>query len=1025
MQTNSLIVWEFFSQILRRCGYIFVITMVLATTNKLSAADHLSTVTSVQQQQITVTGTVTNKEGEPLPGANVLIKGTTIGQMTNVDGKFTITAPSEDAVLVFSYLGFATQEVIVGNNRILNISLFEGAQQLEELVVVGYGVVKKSDLTGSVGSIKSDEFIKRPITRFEQALQGTTSGMTVTSNNGQPGQGLSIRIRGSSSITGGNDPLYVIDGHIGGSIEALNPNDIESVEILKDASATAIYGSRGTNGVIMVTTKSGKEGKTQINFNTWFSKASIAKHLDLMTAAEFAGTINKSYSTPGSEPFSTADIAELQRTGGTDWHKEIERSPWIQNYDLNISGGTDAIRYRISFNHLDQPGLIMNTWYKKSNMRANFDIKANKRLDFKFNFSYIQPKSRNNNYSGDVYDPFGLASIFDPTSPIYNDDGTIKKNSVYGTDGFNPVGVLQDSKNDRSSQNLVGNGVLNFKITDDLVFTTNTAYSTNSSFDQNWDGPNTSQGSSNGTRATIYSNKSYSFQNSNYLKYNKIFGDHRIDATLLYEQSKYEITWQRGTATRLSTPILTYYNLRLGSTQQTESGYSSDAMQSYMARVNYSFKSRYLLTASIRRDGSSKLTEKYDNFPSVAFAWNIGNESFMERFENISGLKLRASYGETGNQAVGAYSTLATVSTSSPYYFDGTTATTTTPVGSPVSKNLKWEHAKQTDIGLDLVMYNGRLTFTADYYNRNIVDLLYNYRAPFYMGGGTYQTNMGKLNNKGLEFNINAIPVKNKNFFWNSLFILSFNRNKVVNLRDLLDIPSSGIGTFQAEISRLQVGQSLGQFYGYKFLGTWKTAEADEAAKYGLRPGDAKYEDLNGDYAYTADDRQVIGNGTPDFAFGFSNDFQYKNFTLNLLFQGTVGNEIYSQSMAVVWGGHGMARHATIRDALNTWTAEKQTDVPIVGSGANLFNSSRFVYDGSFVKLKNISLTYNVPKRLVSKWFIENLDLFVSAQNLFTVTKFPGYDPEMNNAQNSIGQGVEMGVIPNPRTYTMGLHISF
>ena len=1022
MYRKFFLIRELFSLIPNKCGYILVIMMLAGQIS--IAADRQINVSS-EQQQITITGTVTDEAGVPIPGVNVLIKETTTGQVTDENGKFSITVPSEEAVLVFSFLGFSSQEVIVGSNRILNITLMEGAQLLEELVVVGYGVVKKSDLTGSVGSVKSDEFIKRPITRFEQALQGTTSGMTVISNNGQPGQRLSIRVRGASSITGGNDPLYVIDGNIGGSIESLNPNDIESVEILKDASATAIYGSRGTNGVIMVTTKSGKEGKAQINFNTWFSKASIAKHLDLMSAVEFAQTINKSYSTPGSEPFSGADLSELQRTGGTDWHKEIERSPWLQNYDLNISGGMEAIRYRISFNHLDQPGMIMNTSYNKSNMRANFDIKANKRLDFKFNFSYVQQKNRNNNYSGDVYDPFGLASIFDPTSPIYNDDGTIKKNSVYGTDGFNPVGVLQDSKNDRSSQNLIGNGVLNFKIMEGLVFTTNTAYSTSTSFDQNWEGPNTSQGSSNGTRATIYSNKSYSFQNSNYLKYNKIFGDHRIEATLLYEQSKYEVTWQRGTATRLSTPSLTYYNLRLGSTQQTESGYSSDAMQSYMARVNYSFSSRYLLTASIRRDGSSKLTEKYDNFPSVALAWNIGNEAFMERFEKISGLKLRASYGETGNQAVGAYSTLARVSTSNPYYFDGTTATTTTPVGSPVSKSLRWEHAKQTDVGLDLVMYNGRLSFTADYYNRDIIDLLYNYRAPFYMGGDTYQTNMGKLNNKGLEFIINAIPVRSKNFFWSSLFTLSFNRNKVVDLRDLVDIPSSGIGTFQSEISRLQVGQPMGQFYGYKFLGTWKTSEAEEAAKYGLRPGDAKYEDLNGDYAYTADDRQVIGNGTPDFAFGFSNDFQYKDFTLNLLFQGMVGNEIYSQSMAVVWGGHGMARHATIREALNTWTPENQTEIPIVGSGANLFNSSRFVYNGSFVKLKNISLTYNVPKQLVNKWFIENLDLFISAQNLFTITKFPGYDPEMNNAQNPIAQGVEMGVIPNPRTYTLGLRIGF
>ena len=978
----------------------------------------------VAAQTIEIKGTVVDTNNEPLTGASIRVVGTYTGTTTDFDGNFTLNV-SGDAVIEVTFVGYSTQQIAVNNQRSFNVVLEEDLKSLEEVVVIGYGVAKKSDLTGSVGSVKAEEFAKRPITRFEQALQGTTAGMTVVSNSGQPGRGMSIRIRGASSITGGNDPLYVIDGNIGGGIDALNPNDIESVEILKDASATAIYGSRGTNGVILVTTKSGKEGKTRINFNAWVSKAQIPNHLDLMSAAEFAGMINKSYSSPGYEPFSQADIDELRRTGGTNWHDEIERSPWIQNYDLSISGGIDAIKYRISFNHLNQPGLILNQWYKKNNLRANFDIKANDRLDFKVNLSYIEPKSRNNGYSGDVYDPFGVASIFDPTSPIYNEDGSIKKNSTYGTDGFNPVGLLQDQLDDKSSKTTVGTGVVNFKIFDGLVFTSNNTYSSGSSFDQKWDGPNTGQGSTNGTRAEIYSSRWNSFQNSNYLTFDKLFGDHHVNATLLYEQSTYENTWQRGRSTRLSTPALTYYNLRLGATQQTESGYSSDAMQSYMARVNYSYKNRYMVTASLRRDGSSKLTEKYDNFPSVALAWNIANESFMENVDKISGLKLRFSYGETGNQAVGAYSTLATVSTSDPYYFNGTTPTTTTPVGSPKSKKLSWEHAKQTDIGLDLVMYSGRLTFTADYYNRDVIDLLYNYQAPFYMGGGSYQTNMGKLNNKGFEFVVNAVPVTNSNFSWNTLFTLSFNRNKVVDLRDLDDIPGSGIGTFQAEVSRLQVGKPLGQFYGYKFLGTWKTEEAAQAAEYGLRPGDAKYEDLNNDKAYTPDDRQPIGNGSPDFSFGFSNDFQYKNFTLNVMFHGMLGNEIYSQSMAVVWGGHGMARHATIRDALNTWTPENQTDVPIVGSGANLFNSSRFVYDGSYVKLKNIALTYSFPKQLINKWFIENLEVYVSGQNLFTITDFPGYDPEVNNAQNAVGQGLEMGVIPNPRTYTFGLRIGF
>ena len=1002
-----------------------IVALMLSAVQVVAANPGIKPNPSEVMQEKKISGIVKDQFGDPMPSVTIVVKGTTNGTTTDIDGNYSINVPN-NGILVFSFIGMSAQEIPVAGKTKIDVVLQEDAINLTEVVAIGYGVVKKSDLTGAVGSVKAEEFTKRPITRFEQALQGTTPGVTVVSNSGQPGQGLSIRVRGSSSITGGNDPLYVIDGNIGGGIDALNPNDIESVEILKDASATAIYGSRGTNGVILVTTKSGEQGKTKISFSSWFSKAEIPNHLDLMNAAEFAETINKSYSSPGNEPFSASALDELRRTGGTNWHDEIERSPWIQNYDLNISGGTEAVRYRISFNHLDQPGLIMNQWYKKSNVRANLDIKANSRLDFKFNMSYVEPKSRNNDYSGDVYDPFGIASIFDPTSPIYLEDGvTIKKNSTYGTDGLNPVGQLQDYKNDKSSKTTVGTGVLNFKIMDGLTFTSNNSYSSGASFDQRWDGANTGYGSSNGNKAEIYSNKWTSFQNSNYLTYNKTFGDHGINATLLYEQSKYEITWQRGKSSRLSTPVLTYYNLRLGAVQETESGYSSDAMQSYMARINYSYKNRYMVTASMRRDGSSKLTEKYDNFPSVALAWNVANEDFMKNFENISGLKLRASYGETGNQAVGAYSTLSTVSTSNPYYFDGKTPTTTTPVGSPKSKKLGWEHAKQTDIGVDLVLYGGRLTFTADYYNRDVVDLLYEYQAPFYMGGGKYQTNMGKLNNKGFEFVVTAIPVSSKNFTWNTLFTLSTNRNKVVDLRDLTDVPASGIGTFQAEVSRLQVGQPLGQFFGYKFLGTWKTEEAAEAAKYGYRPGDAKYEDLNGDNAYTPDDRQVIGNGTPDFTFGFSNDFRYKNFTLSMLLQGMVGNEIYSQSMAVIWGGHGMARQATVRDALNTWTPENQTDIPVLGSGASFFNSSRFVYDGSFVKLKNISLNYSVPKQWINKWFIDNLDVYVSSQNLFTITSFPGYDPEVNNAQNAMGQGLEMGVIPNPRTYTVGLRLGF
>jgi len=994
-------------------------TMQVAAERAGSGAPDLNGV----MQDKRITGVVKDNYGDGMPGVSIVVKGTTQGTTTDIDGNYVLPNVPDNATLVFSFIGMETQEISVAGKSQILVVMSESAIGLDEVVAIGYGVQRKSDVTGAVSSVKAEELTKRPITRLEQALQGTTPGVQVISSSGQPGKGLSVKIRGANSITGGNEPLYVVDGHIGGGIDALNPNDIASMEILKDASATAIYGSKGTNGVVLITTKSGEAGKTKINFNTWFSKASLPKKLDLMSASQFAETINTYYQ---GGAFSPDQIAELNRTGGTDWLDEITESPWTQNYDLNVSGGTEAVRYRVSFNHLRQDGMLINQYYRKSNLRVNLDIKANSRMDLKFNFSYIEPKSRNNNFQGDVYDPFSAVNIFDPTMPVYNAEGNYNLTSQWGSNGYNPVAEMHHRKDDESSKATVGTGVLTYRLFDWLTFTTNNTYSSGSMFNQSWRGPYTSEALGGVTRAEINSNTWTSFQNSNFLTFDKTFGDHRLTATLLYEQSKYQVRSQKGLSKDLSTTALTYYNLRLGGTQETHSDYSSDAMQSYMARLNYSYKDRYLLTLSLRRDGSSKLTEKYDNFPSAALAWNIARESFLEDHPVISGLKLRASYGETGNQAVGAYSTIAQVTTGNGYFFDGKNPTTTTGLGTAVSKKLVWEHAKQTDVGLDLVLWNGKFTFTADYYNKDVNDLLYNYSAPLYMGGGEYNRNMGKLNNRGFEFSIGGVPVSNKDFSWNTFLTVSFNKNKVKDLMGENDLPVNGIGTFGSQISRLVVGRPLGEFYGYEFLGTWKQNEAEEAAKYGMKPGDAKYFDKNGDHAYTPDDRVVIGNGTPDVTFGFINDFRYKDFTLSFMFQGMAGNDIYSQTLGTMWGGHGMARNATIKDALKVWTAEKETDVPVLGgTSANFFNSSRFVYNGSFVKLKNLSLAYNVPRKLLTQAYIENLEIYVSGQNLFTISDYPGYDPEVNSATDARNQGVEMGVIPNPRTYTIGLRIGF
>ena len=1011
-------------QFLQKACLLIAVLIVSSTVQK-SVAHPDSGIYSVAEvmQDGKITGNVKDRYGEPLPGVSIVIKGTTNGTTTDFDGNFTLSNLPSNTVLAFSYIGMISQEISISGKQVINITMEDDAIGLNEVVAIGYGVQKKSDVTGAVSTVKAEELVKRPLTRFEQALQGTTPGVQVVSNSGQPGKGMEVKIRGANSITGSTNPLYVVDGHIGGGIDALNPNDIASVEILKDASATAIYGSRATNGVVLITTKSGEAGKTRINFSTWFSKASLPKKLDMMSGAEFAETINKYYQEGA---FSQEQIAELRRTGGTDWHDEVGRDPWTQNYDLNIAGGTEAVRYRVSFNRLDQQGLLINQWYKKTNVRANLDIKANSRMDLKFNISYIEPKSRNNNFAGDIYDPFSSGNIFDPTLPVYNAEGDYNISSQWGSNGYNPVAELHNRKDDESSKTTVGTGVLVFKIMDGLTFTTNNTYSTGSRFNQSYRGPYSSEGLGSVTRAEINSESWYSFQNSNFLTYDKAFGNHHLVATLLYEQNKYENRSHKGISKDLSTTALEYWNLRLGGTQETHSGYSSDAMQSYMTRINYTFKDRYLLTLSIRRDGSSKLTEKYDNFPSAAVAWNIGRESFLEDHPVISGLKLRASYGETGNQAVDAYSTIAQITTGNGYFFDGKNPTTTTGLGTAVSKKLVWEHAKQTDIGLDLVLWNGKLTFTADYYNKNVDDLLYNYSAPLYMGGGEYKRNMGKLNNRGFEFSVNAVPIANREFSWNTFLTLSFNKNKVKDLMGEDDIPVSGIGGFGAEVCRLVVGRPLGEFYGYKFLGTWKQSEAEEAAKFGMKPGDAKYYDKNGDYAYTPEDREVIGNGTPDMTLGFINDISYKQFSLSFMFQGMIGNDIFSQTLGTMWGGHGMARNATIKDALKAWTPENETNIPVLGgTSANYHNSDRFVYNGSFVKLKNISLTYSIPRKLLNRIFVENLEVYVSGQNLFTITSFPGYDPEATSSNTARTQGIEMGVIPNPRTYTFGLRLGF
>jgi TonB-linked SusC/RagA family outer membrane protein len=994
------------------------------------------------QDQV-IKGKVTDEDGKPLPGATVTLKNTTTSTTTDASGTFQLSTGGQlKPVFVISYVGYAGSEVVGRPGEPLTVSLRQDAKALNDIVVVGYGTQRKRDVTGATATIRADEIAKRPLVRVEQALQGTTSGVVVQSNSGQPGKGLSVRIRGASSITGGNEPLYVIDGFIGGSIDALSMDDIESLEILKDASATAIYGSRGSNGVVLITTKSGREGKPRIDLNPWFSKVEIPKKLQLMNPYEFGLGVNlqtKQADPAATPPFSDAQLNDLKTTKGTDWQDAVTQKPWIQNYQVSVSGGSPNVKYLFSFNHLDQPGLLINSWYKRTTLRANVDVKVNDRLDLKFNIYTLLPSSRNNDFAGDITDPFAQAYQWNPISPIRDASGKFILQSNLGSNATNPVAQLTNGLNDNSGTTIVGTGVLNYKIFKGLTFTTNSTYQRSSSFQQQLYGPQTAQGAVGSDYAGISSSKFFNWQNSNFLTYTNRFGDHSLTVTALYEQQVDQNTSVNATSTNLSTYGNGYYNLGVGASQKTTSGYYQDVLQSYMGRVYYTFRDKYMLTASVRSDGSSHLTKKWSTFPSVGAGWLISKEKFMEDAHWISSLKLRGGYGVSGNQAVGAYATIRQIASGNQgpygnvgYFFDGTTLSVGTPFGPPTTSTLKWERDATTDVGLDASFLQGRVTFTADAYRKKITDLLYSTPNPGWNSGGTYSDNIGSMENKGIEFALGGTPVSEGKFKWSTNLTLAFNRNKVLNLGKLDSIVEGNVGSAQNGEVILVVGQPLGNFYGYKYQGTWKSHEAAEAAAFAkpMKPGDSKYFDRNGDHDYTTADYMIIGNGTPKYSFGWINDFSYGSWNLSVMLQGTHGNQIFSGTIPYAFGGEGDARNATIKDFLNSWSPEHETDIPTFsGSNVHARNSSRFVYDASYVKLKNLSVSYRLPQGLLNRAKIRSLEVYVSGQNLVTITHYPGYDPEVSNASYGVhpamAQGLETGVVPNPRTYTFGFRAGF
>ncbi|GAA4439636.1 TonB-dependent receptor [Ravibacter arvi] len=1036
-------------------------------------------VVSEAVREIRISGRVSDEKGEPLPGVSVLIKGTQRGMSTDVNGRFAIEVPDESTVLVFSFVGYTSQEVAVGDRSTMEVRMEVDQRSLEEVMVVGYGTQKKSDLTGSVSSVKGADLTRLPTQRVDQALQGRAAGVMVQNTDGAPGGNAIIRVRGGNSITGGNNALVVVDGIQGVNITTINPNDIESLEVLKDASATAIYGARGANGVILITTKRGASGKAVFNYGFSMGVQKLGHKLDLMNAGDYArksndwaATQNGTVSAPIDPviPFSAEEIARLDADGGTDWQDEIYRSGRMQNHQLSVSGGSESIRYFVSAGYMNQQGIVINSKYTRYNLRSNLDLKVTRWLNAGINLNVIKDKGNvppvgEGTRFGDILGQvINTVARFDPVTPVYDAMGNYNTKALKGgpdgskiyadNDVWNPVATALETKSEKNNITNEISTFLDFRLLEGLSLRVTGAASINANDDQHYYSTKTQPGRGISGLGDLAENKYQYFQNSNILTYSKVFDKrHAFTLTGVAEQ---QLIQSKGFFVSAQGFFSDDTGINdLGGASQINERYNSQSRQvlnSYLGRVNYVFDEKYMVTASFRADGSSVFgaNNKWGYFPSAAAAWRVSQENFMQLVKALSNLKLRGSWGRTGNQAIQPYQTLATVASGFNYPYDGNDATNIGfALGRAANPNLKWETTEQSNIGIDLGLFGERLTATVDVYNKKTTDLLLNKQVEAYTGFSTILSNVGSIQNKGIEISLGGRPLQSNNLKWNTSFNLSFNRSKVLALLDdaPLAIRTSTGGGYQIwgsgfSLKYLQVGQPVDQMRGYVNLGTWSEAEREQAKLMGQAPGEAKWKDVDGDGRITraADGLEVIGNASPKFIYGWNNSLSFKNFDLTFLIQGSYGNDIFN-AVRIKTENPSVGLSSNLK---NRWTpANQNTDVPVFMSsrernllelGSNRTSgigvdqrSSRWVEDGSYLRMKNVTLTYTIPSEIIGKAGASRLSAYVTAINLFTVTKYSGYDPEVSsfNAGGAGGMGIDLSNYPTAKVFMFGINLTF
>lgn len=1033
------------------------------------------------QAQIKITGTVTDEAKETVIGANVTVKGTTIGTITDVNGKYTIEVPNQKAVLSFSFIGYTTREIPVGKNTVIDVVMKEDGVMLNEVVAVGYATVKKGDLAGSVSKVNMDDLNKAPVTSFDQALGGRIAGVQVVSGDGRPGSEANIVIRGSNTISDNSDgsPLYVIDGFATDdpNAAAYNQNDIESIDVLKDASATAIYGARGANGVIIITTKRGKESAPRVTYDGYVSWQMHPQYLDIMGGKQFVTMQQDLLSTTDMEKtyFGYSEklgrnrtLADYDRIPAYNWQKEVFRGAPMTSHHISLSGGSKNTRYSSSISYYNQQGVIIKSSYESLKARLTLDQNITRNLKFGATLNFANNVSNGSapSQSGGGTAQYFLYQVLAYRPLGYNEDDDLlngnNDESAVNEDGnypYNPMKTIQNQIDRTKSRQLNLNTYLNWDIIKNLTFRATFSYSWRTDKRQQFNNSKTYLGdpqySANGVNGQFSVKEWDNWSNEYTLTYKHHTGKHNFTEMLGTSLTSQTISLLGAQSVQVPWENNGFWGIDSGTPKTVTANCVENKLMSYFARVSYDWQSRYIVYATMRADGSSRFPyNKWGYFPSAAFAWRLSDEPFMHLQDSfISNLKLRVGWGATGNNnTYNDYSSSRLYSTNDKYAFNNALSPAVY-VSQVANKDLKWETTYQTNIGLDYGFFNNRISGEIDIYNKDTKDLLLYAEVPASLGFSSIQQNIGSINNRGLEISVNTVnfPGGRGKFKWTTNFNISFNKNKITALSDgqesrLVSFSSPSVTNPYI----CKVGHPLSEMYGYVYEGVYQYEDFDEVApnvfvlksnvpnntqeRSNIQPGDVKLKDINGDGQVTSEDQTIIGHGLPIHTGGFTNNFEWKNFDLSVFFQWSYGNDVINYNRVKLESLRG--KHVNqLSSAANHWTPRTDngdgTYTP--GNYTNYLcapnrsltniNTSREVEDASFLRLKTIQLGYNFPTKVLKNMKIRSLRLYVTGQNLWTLTKYTGYDPEVSTRNSAMTRGFDYSSYPKTMSFTFGVKL--